>query len=125
MNSHHKRINVVGQVSGTARITSKIFIQKKRYAKRLAQAHRNLESTIKEIRYITSAAKEDNPNEPIKLLEVNTATSASGFFPVTFAPAKDIPFSSTLVEITPEEAKKLKKKELAGWPDDWVLGEKL
>lgn len=87
-------------------------------------AHKNLESTIREIRYITSP-KEADPNEPIKLLEINSATSESGFFPVTFAPDRNIPFRSTLIEITPGEAKKLKKNELVGWPEGWKVGEKL
>jgi len=94
---------------------------KLKYAKKLADSHINIESTISGVAYITSAS-EQNKSEPIKLLEINSATSASGFFPVAFGPSNDIPYNSTLVELTPDEAKKLERKQLDGWPKDWEVG---
>jgi len=90
-------------------------------ARKLAASHVKVEGTISAVAYITSAA-EHRKDEPIKLLEINSATSASGFFPVAFGPSKDVPYSSTLVELTPAEARKLERRQLEGWPADWRVG---
>jgi hypothetical protein len=95
---------------------------KMEYAKRLAKSHVEIEGTISGVAYITGSA-DKNADEPIKMLEINSATSASGFFPVTFGSSGEIPYPSTVVEITPEEAKKLEKNQLDGWPKDWKVGE--
>lgn len=93
---------------------------KRKYALQLARTHAGLENTISAVGYITSGS-ENNPQEPIKLLEINSATSASGFFPVTFGPSDTIPFNRTLVELTPKEAKDLENGKLEGWPDNWKI----
>ncbi len=80
----------------------------------------SLESTISAVGYITSDL-EDNPQEPIKLLEINSATSASGFFPVSFGPSDKTPFNRTLVGLTPKEANDLENGKLEGWPGNWKI----
>jgi hypothetical protein len=91
-------------------------------ARRLAQKHYLYEPGITEIRAITSGAIR-GPNEPIKLLEVNTNTIASGIMPLRFdaAPASGIPFPSVIVEVTPEEYEQIKRNELK-LPEGWSLG---
>jgi hypothetical protein len=91
------------------------------FARMLAKSHLKVEDTITGVAYITSA-RENCADEPIKLLEVNTATSASGVFPVSFGPTGEIPYHSTLIELTPGEARKLNGKALEGWPKDWEIG---
>lgn len=47
---------------------------------------------------------EDDPDEPIKLIEVNTATLATGHFEAYgFAPTRDVPFRTLIAEVTPDE----------------------
>lgn len=47
---------------------------------------------------------EDSPDEPIKLLEVNAATVATGSIePFGFAPTREVPFPVVIAEITPTE----------------------
>ncbi len=96
--------------------------EKIKYAKKLSSIHANLEDTISGIAYIQSGS-EENPDEPIKLLEINSATAPSGFFPVVFGPSEKIPYKSTLVELTPKEAQELEKGNLRDWPKDWQIGE--
>jgi hypothetical protein len=91
-------------------------------AKLLAKRHYLFEPAIIEIRTICSETPY-GPNEPIKLLEVNANTIASGIMPLRFdaVPASGIPFSSVIVEVTPEEYAQIKKNELK-LPDGWSLG---
>jgi hypothetical protein len=91
-------------------------------AKQLAQRHYRIEPGITEIRTLTSGTIQ-GVNEPIKLLEVNTNTIASGIMPLRFdaAPASGIPFPSVIVEVTPDEYEKIKRKELL-LPNGWLLG---
>jgi hypothetical protein len=92
-------------------------------AKRLAQRHYDLEPAITEIRTITSGTNGSGLPEPIKLLEVNANTIASGIMPLRFdaVPASGIPFSSVIVEVTPDEYEQIKRNELM-LPDGWSLG---
>ena len=64
--------------------------------------------------------------EPIRLLEVNAHTVASGILPLRFGPmpASGIPFPSIIVEVTPHEFEMIKSKELK-LPDGWEIGEEV
>jgi hypothetical protein len=64
--------------------------------------------------------------QPIKLLEVNANTAASGVMPLHFgpAPASGIPFSSIIIEVTPNEFQKIQSYELNP-PEGWEVGEEL
>src|SRR6266536_2554770 len=79
-------------------------------AERLAQAHYIVEPGIRRIFRVAGGVEaEANPREPIKLLEVNENTVPSGIVPVHFGPhpASGVPFSSQIIEITPEEFERL------------------
>ena len=81
-----------------------LLATKLKYARKLSNIHRRVEDTISGVAYITSAAEAD-PKEPIKVMEINSATSAAGFFPIMFGPTERIPFTTTLLELTPKEAR--------------------
>jgi len=94
-------------------------------AERLAHAHYQLEPTIRLIRrLVADPAREADPDEPIKLLEVNDATTPDGIRPVYFAPhpASGIIYPSLIVEITPQEYDQIMKNNSL-LPHDWQLGE--
>lgn len=64
--------------------------------------------------------------EPIKLLEVNENTVPAGVMPLHFgpAPAIGITFPSVIVEVTPDEYKKIQSQELKlpkGWDEREAL----
>jgi len=93
-------------------------------ARSLASKHYRLEPAITQIHTLTSGSKqESSPAEPIKLLEVNKNTVASGIMPLWFeaAPARGIPFATVIIEVTPEEYGRIRRKELR-LPDGWTLG---
>lgn len=93
-------------------------------AQLLAKRHYLLEPGITEICTLTSGTPSvSTPNEPIKLLEVNPNTIASGIMPLRFdaVPTSGIPFPSVIIEVTPEEYELIKKNELK-LPDGWLLG---
>jgi hypothetical protein len=99
---------------------------KEQARKNLARMHYELEPGITHIHSIVSSgAIESRPAEPIKLLEVNRHTIASGVTPLGFDPViASGMYSSVIIEVTPEEYEKIKRKELP-LPHGWTLGPKL
>jgi hypothetical protein len=101
--------------------------EKDEAARRLAQKHRQVELGITHIlRFTDRAEVEVLRAEPIKLLEVNTDTVPSGVMPLQFgaAPAFGVPFSTVIVEVTPDEFQKIQAKELKlppGWLDSYEI----
>ncbi len=58
--------------------------------------------------YRAISANEDDPAEPIKLLEVNENTVDTEEFPAFgFAPTKDFPYRTIIAEVTPDGLKRL------------------
>jgi hypothetical protein len=62
---------------------------------------------------------EASPTEPIKLLEVNVATVATGSVtPFSFTPTQDVPFPTVILDVTPDESNAVKRdpsKLQRGW----------
>jgi hypothetical protein len=88
----------------------------------LVTAHREAEPGIVRIVRLVSAHDEAESGEPVKLLEVNPATSPSGILPIAFAadpPA--VPFPSVVVEVTPDEFARIQEGQLV-LPNGWTLG---
>ena len=95
--------------------------EKDEVAALLAEAHREAEPGIVRIVRIVSIGEAD-AREPVKLLEVNPATSPSGVFPIAFAAdPPSIPFPSVVVEVTPDEYARIEHGDLR-LPNDWTLG---
>lgn len=90
-------------------------------ARLIADAHRAVEPAIAGIYRIESPGHEEDPGEPIKLLEVNPNTPASGIMPVGLSahPANGIVFPSIVVEIHPTEFEQLKQGVIT-LPNGWV-----
>jgi hypothetical protein len=97
-------------------------IDKDVVARKLAAAHRSADPAITGIYRIEAPGREGDPTEPIKLLEINANTTASGIMPVglsSHAPS-GIYFPSIVVEIHPSELTKLHDGRLA-LPHGWRL----
>ncbi|MCI0378944.1 MAG: hypothetical protein L0215_15155 [Gemmataceae bacterium] len=95
--------------------------------RKLADAHYRVEQGITHIFRITGAADaESRPEEPIKLLEVNRHTIPTGIMPLHFgpAPAHGIHYPSIIIEVTPAEFQRIKRRELP-LPNGWTLGDLL
>lgn len=97
--------------------------KKDEIARELAQWHSRTESAIQKIIRLRSQ-NEDSNDEPIKLLELNTATVPTGITPVSFGASPDAPFPSIVIELTGEEFDKVLARKLS-LPDDWTIGETL
>jgi hypothetical protein len=96
-------------------------------ARELAKKHYQVEAGLKHvIRIGGSADVEFQPNEPIKLLEVNENTVPAGIMPLHFgpSPASGIDFPSVIVEVTPEEYEKI-LTNLLSLPEGWTLGDEI
>ncbi len=86
----------------------------------LAAAHFRVEPDLSRVVRIVSA-DEDAPGEPIKLLEVNAATVATGSVEAFgFAPTPAVPFPTLIAEVTPEEYSRIERNEIA-LPEGWSL----
>lgn len=93
-------------------------------ARLLADAHRAIEPTISRIVRLV-ADREDEVREPVKLLEVNPATSPSGIFPIAFtADPPRVPYPSVVVEVTEAEFEQIASGALP-LPEGWRLGDTL
>lgn len=94
-------------------------------ALKLARKHYQIEAGMRSIFRITGSAEvEFRPNEPIKLLEVNENTVPYGIMPIQFgpSPASGVNFSSIIVEVTPEEFRKIQDRSLE-LPHGWEVGD--
>jgi len=86
----------------------------------LAEWHFSVEPDLTHVIRIV-ADNEDAPNEPIKLLEVNAATVATGSVePFAFSPSESVPFPTVIAEVTPEEFERIQRAELM-LPNGWSL----
>ncbi len=87
-------------------------------AEKLIEWHFNVDPYTTEI-YRFLAMDEDSPTEPIKLLEINSATLPTGeVMTFGFAPAEEITYSSVVAEVTPEEMERVCEGTIplpAGW----------
>ncbi|MCI0378526.1 MAG: hypothetical protein L0215_13035 [Gemmataceae bacterium] len=95
--------------------------------RKLASAHYRVEKGITHIFHITGDVEEEaRAEEPIKLLEVNRYTIPTGIMPLSFgpAPAHGIHYPSIIVEVTPDEFQRIKRRELR-LPNGWTLGDLL
>ena len=103
------------------------MISRDEQAQALAAAHYRIEAGITGIyRLLAGTEVESRPGEPIKLLEVNHDTIATGIMPLEFAPVPDQgwPFTTVIVEVTPAEFEDICHRALA-LPSGWQLGELL
>lgn len=67
----------------------------------------------------------DKPEDPIRLLQVNTNTTASGIVALRFPPTPASGnFPTIIVEVTPGEYRDIKEEKLK-LPVDWVVGEEI
>jgi hypothetical protein len=103
-----------------------VSTSKEAVAQRLAESHYRIEPSICLIRRIISRAREADPSEPVKLLEVNQATTADGIHPVYFGPhtSLGVVFPTAIIEITPDEYQSL-LREPTQLPHGWELGPEL
>lgn len=87
-------------------------------ADELIRDHFDVEPQLIEI-YRMISDNEDDPSEPIKLLEVNAiAISSEELAPFWFAPTKETPFSTVIAEVTPADLKRL---SALGFPNNWDI----
>jgi hypothetical protein len=98
--------------------------EKDEIARVLAAAHKDVESTITRIVRLVGPNEADG-REPIKLLEVNTAATPSGIWPIAFSPdPPTIPYGSVVVEVSPDEYEAIVSRRLP-LPAGWALGDEL
>src|SRR5437879_5921190 len=97
---------------------------KQEAAQKLAQAHFLIEEGLVNIFRLVSQAESDA--EPIKLLEVNRDTVATGIMPLGFdaAPERGIPYRSVIIEVTPEEYQRIRSAEL-NLPNGWQIADEI
>lgn len=93
-------------------------------ARILAKAHSEVEPHLKRI-YLIEPVDDQNPDDPIKPLEVVEGTIERGIEPIAFSadPARGIEYPSVIVEISPTEYEGIRDGKL-GY-DGWTVGREL
>ncbi len=90
-------------------------------AKALVEAHFAVEPHLTEV-WRVIGDNESSATEPIKLLEVNVATVATGSVtPFAFSPTQDVPYPTVVAEVTPEEFEAA-KHDPSRLPKGWRWG---
>jgi hypothetical protein len=101
----------------------KMLKNKDQVAHDLAAAHAQPEGSVIKILRVTGP-DEDAMFEPIKLLEVNVDTVADGIVPVFFGPDEEVPYPSVVIDVTPDEFRKIQSHELQ-LPQGWEIADLL
>lgn len=102
-----------------------ILADKAKVAETLAKKHFKIEPGITQIFTIWEQPRfEALPSTPIKLLEVNRHTIASGIQPLGFdpIPSAGIPYPCVIVQVTPEEFQRIQSQQLP-LPPGWRIGQ--
>ena len=91
----------------------------------LAKAHSEVEPNLKRV-YLIEPIDDQNPDDPIKLLEVVEGTTERGIEPIAFTadPARGIEYPSIIVEISPTEYEAIVPDGKLGY-DGWTVGREL
>jgi hypothetical protein len=100
----------------------KMGISKDEVAQKLALAHRAVDPGITDVYRILAPGREGSELEPIKLLEVNVSSTASGIIPIGMPahPPSGIPYPSVIMEIAPAEFEEVREGRLS-LPNGWLL----
>jgi hypothetical protein len=106
---------------------NEIASDKEAAARELAHLHFLAEPSVTQVfRLAGSQEAEGRPEEPIKLLEINPDSFASGILPLHFAaaPERGIPYPSIIVEVTPDEFDLIRSRKLT-LPPSWEIQEEI
>ncbi|WP_459558290.1 hypothetical protein [Lacunimicrobium album] len=98
------------------------ILDRKQCLQYLAQRHYAIDDAITGI-YEIHGMTTGEPQDSIKLLEVNSETLETGLMPISFGPSGIIPFPVTILEITPEEFSRLNTQEQYRLPTRWTVSE--
>jgi hypothetical protein len=92
----------------------------------LARKHFENEPGMRAIFRLISKTESLDPVEPLKLLEVNENTVATGIVPIHFAPhpSLGLTYSCIIVEVTPHELEQIHTQALQ-LPHGWIVGESI
>lgn len=96
-------------------------------ARKLAEAHFQVEPYLKFV-YVIGPLDDENPDDPIRLLEVVEGGLSQDFWPVSFAPdpAHGIHYPVIVVDSTPSAFESIKNDGHIRLGDrDWELGEEV
>jgi hypothetical protein len=95
-------------------------------AKSLAKGHFRVEPNLKHVHLIEPMDDQD-PKDPIRLLEVVEGTIERGIEPVGFTadPARGIDYPSIIVEISPAEYKSVRNGKVRFADREWTIGREL
>ena len=89
-------------------------------ADELAKVHFLVDSELTEI-YRVRSDREDEPDEPIKFVEVSVASEETGSIDAfLFTPDEDIEYWTVFAQVTPWEVERIRHKDLS-LPDGWTL----
>jgi hypothetical protein len=95
-------------------------------AQSMAAAHFRVEPNLKHIHLIEPLNDQD-PSDPIKLLEVVEGTLEVGIEPVGFTadPARGIDYPSIIIEISPAEFQSMGSGKVRFSNSEWTIGKEL
>jgi hypothetical protein len=95
-------------------------------AENLAKGHFRVEPNLKHV-YLIEPMDDQDPNDPIRLLEVVEGTLANDIFPIGFTadPARGIEYPSVIVEISPALYRTVRHGKVRFADREWTIGREL
>lgn len=102
-----------------------MVLDKQQSAQKIARLHRDSEPGIIHV-YRLISANENDPREPLKLLEVNRDTIPAGVSPLLFPPhpSSGLQYPLVIIDVTPDEFEQIKRHDLS-LPEDWEVAEEI
>lgn len=95
-------------------------------ARLIAASNHELDPSLTLIHRIEAPGKEEDPSEPVKILEVTPNTPVAGIMPLYFEahPPSGQEYPCIIVEVHPSEWEQLRTGALE-LPNGWRIGERL
>jgi len=95
-------------------------------AKGLAKAHFEMERRLTRVNLV-HPFNDNDPHEPIKLLEVVEGTLERGIEPIRFSadPKRGIDYPCIIIEVSPDEYDAIQSGKLGFGNRNWTVGEEL
>lgn len=95
-------------------------------AKEIAKFHFDIDDDLRRV-FLLGPVREDDPHEPVKLLEVRDYAVEAWIMPIAFPPSEALgsPYPYLIVELSPREFERIDPANIPFRGETWMICEEL